>query len=73
VLVCECGYGGCTEKISMTASAYEKVRSDPTQFAIIPGHEISDVETVVAHHEAYDIVRKDKGVPQRIAELTDPR
>jgi hypothetical protein len=39
----------------------------------VPGHEISDVETVVAHHEGYDIVRKDKGVPQRIAELTDPR
>jgi hypothetical protein len=73
VLVCECGYGGCTEKISMSASAYEEVRSDPTQFAIIPGHEISDVETVVAHNEGYDIVRKDKGVPQRIAELTDPR
>ena len=73
VLVCECGNAECVEKISMTAPAYEELRSEPTHFAIIPGHEIPDVERVVERHEGYDVVKKDEGVPQRIAEATDPR
>jgi hypothetical protein len=73
VLVCECGSAECVEKISVTAPAYEELRSDPTHFAIVPGHEIPDVESIVEHHEGYDVVKKDEGVPQRIAEATDPR
>jgi hypothetical protein len=73
VLVCECGSADCVEKISMTGPAYEELRSDPTHFAIVPGHEIPDVEGLVEHHEGYDVVKKDEGVPQRIAEVTDPR
>lgn len=73
VLVCECGQGDCAEKISMSASEYDAIRADATQFAIVPGHEIPDVESVVAHHEGYDVVRKEEGVPRRIAEVTDPR
>ena len=73
VLVCECGDGQCVEKIWVSPEAYEKLRSDPTQFAIVPGHEIPDVEEVVAREEGYDVVRKVDGVPRRIAEVTDPR
>jgi hypothetical protein len=73
VLVCECGNADCVEKISMTAPAYEELRSEPTHFAIVPGHEIPDVESLVERHEGYDVVKKDEGVPQRIAETTDPR
>lgn len=73
VLVCECGHADCVEKISMTAPAYEELRSEPTHFAIVPGHEIPDVERLVERHEGYDVVKKNEGVPQRIAEATDPR
>ena len=73
ILVCECGHGQCVEKISLSPQAYEELRSEPTQFAIVPGHEIPDVEEVVARREGYDIVRKVDGVPRRIAEVTDPR
>jgi hypothetical protein len=73
VLVCECGYADCVEKISMTGPAYEELRSEPTHFAIVPGHEIPDVESLVERHEGYDVVEKNEGVPQRIAEATDPR
>jgi hypothetical protein len=73
VLVCECGDAQCVEKISMTRSAYEELRADPTQFAVVPGHETADVEEVVARREGYDMVKKVDGIPRRIAELTDPR
>ena len=73
VLVCECGDGQCVEKISVSPEAYEELRSDPTQFAVGPGHEIPDVEEVVARGEGYDVVRKVDEVPRHIAEATDPR
>jgi hypothetical protein len=73
VLVCECGDGKCVEKISMSPQEYEELRADATNFAIVPGHEISDVEQVVAQREGYYVVRKNQGIPRRIAELTDPR
>lgn len=73
VLVCECGDGQCVEKISLSPEAYEELRADPTQFAIVPGHEIPDVEEVVARREGYDVVRKVDGIPRHIAEVTDPR
>jgi hypothetical protein len=73
VLVCECGHGTCAEKISMSPEAYEELRSESAHFAIVPGHEIPDVEQVVAKREGYDVVRKDRGIPRQIAVATDPR
>jgi hypothetical protein len=73
VLVCECGYADCAEKISMTVEEYEELRSNSAHFAIVHGHEIPDVESVVAEREGYDVVRKDDGVARKIAEVTDPR
>jgi hypothetical protein len=73
VLVCECGDGKCVEQIRMPPAAYEELRADPANFAIAPGHEIPDVERVIAKRDGYDVVRKNEGVPQQIAEITDPR
>jgi hypothetical protein len=72
-LICECGDGGCVERLTLTRSEYEGLRSDPQQFAVHPGHEYPDVESVVAKRKGYDVVRKSKGAPERIAERTDPR
>jgi hypothetical protein len=73
VLVCECGDGHCAEKISMAPDAYEELRSDSANFAVVPGHEMPEVEKVIAQREGYDVVRKDKGIPRKVAEITDPR
>jgi hypothetical protein len=73
VLVCECGDAQCVEKISLSPEAYEELRSEPTQFAVVPGHEIPDVEEVVARGQGYDVVRKVDGIPRHVAEVTDPR
>jgi hypothetical protein len=72
-LICECGDGACEERLSMTRAEYEELRADPHQFAVHPGHEYPDVESVVAKRKGYDVVRKSHGVPEQIAEQTDPR
>lgn len=72
-LICECGDGACEERLSMTRAEYEELRSEPHQFAVHPGHDYPDVESVVARRKGYDVVRKNRGVPEKIAEQTDPR
>jgi hypothetical protein len=67
-IVCECGAQGCLERITLTHDAYTKLRANPRTFAIVPGHESEDVETVVERHEAYHVVEKDPGIPAAIAE-----
>ena len=72
-LICECGDAGCVERISMRHGEYRELRSDPHQFAVHPGHEYPDVESIVARLKGYDVVRKNRGIPAQIAEQTDPR
>jgi len=72
-LICECGNGSCRERLTMTRAEYEELRSDPHQFAVHPGHEYPDVESVVARLKGYDIVSKNRGAAEQIAEQTDPR
>ena len=72
-LVCECGDADCVRRISMTRAEYEELRSDPRQFAVHPGHDYPDVEEIVDRRKGYDIVSKNQGIPEQIAEQTDPR
>ncbi len=70
--VCECGDSGCTATVELTIAEYERVRADPTQFLVVPGHGSPQVEHVVERHEGYDIVRKHPG-ESGIALETNPR
>lgn len=72
-LICECGDGSCVERISMSRAEYEQLRSDPRQFAVYPGHGKTDVEEVAERRVGYDIIKKSEGIPERIAEQTNPR
>jgi hypothetical protein len=71
-IVCECGSLECQDRIAVTNEAYSALRSDSHQFAVVPGHEIPDVETVIADEGAYYIVRKDAPAARELAERTDP-
>jgi len=72
-IVCECGEQSCVEQIEIEPTAYEALRADSRLFAVKPGHELPDVETVVVRHDGYSVVRKDRGEPEEIARETDPR
>ena len=70
--VCECGSADCSRLIELTPAEYERVRSDPCRFAIVNGHEIPAVESVIERHDRYAIVRKLEA-SGAVAKETDPR
>ncbi len=72
-VICECGDGHCMERIEISLADYERVRSDPRLFVILPGHEIPDVESIVERMAGWEVVRKHNGTAVQVAEGTDPR
>jgi hypothetical protein len=73
MIVCECGDLACIQQIVVAPEVYEETRREPTLFLLVPGHELEDVETLVRREPEYVVVRKDHGLPKRVAEETDPR
>jgi hypothetical protein len=72
-VICECADGECTERFEIPVSEYEKVRADPLRYIVVPGHELSDYESIVESADGYEVVRKRDGTAARLAEETDPR
>jgi len=70
--LCECANADCTFRVRMAPSAYEALRSDPRQFVVLPQHYTPEVETLVAEHEEYWVVRK-TGEAGDYVEHLDPR
>ena len=70
--VCECGSAACAEPVPLTVSEYEAVRSSPLDFAVVPGHQLPDVEDVVDVNERYARVRKHPEAAP-VVRSTDPR
>jgi hypothetical protein len=71
--ICECGAAECKDTVALTPTEYERVRADPRDFAIVPGHDVPEVEDVIGgEDQRYAIVRK-KPPGDRIAQETDPR
>lgn len=72
-VVCECGRLDCMQAIELEVGRYERVRSDPTLFIVVPGHDFPEVEVVVEEHENFAVVCKNKPVGREVAIETDPR
>ena len=70
--LCECGRQACVEQIPLTMEEYERVRADPVQFFVKPGHASHDVEEVIEENEGFLLVRK-HAEEQEIARRADPR
>jgi hypothetical protein len=71
-ILCECGSGRCDERIALREDEYEQLRRIPTHFAVLPGHEIPDVERVVERHDGFVVVEK-FGDSAKAAIRLDPR
>jgi hypothetical protein len=69
--LCECGNLDCVEEISLTDVEYKKLRSNPATFAVVPGHALEDVETIIERNDRFQIVEKHPR-EAAIAEATDP-
>jgi hypothetical protein len=71
-IICECASTACNEQIALTQAEYEKLRRIPTHFAVLPGHDIPDVERVVEQNERFTTVEK-FGESAQAAIKLDPR
>lgn len=69
---CECANADCTFQVALTRDEYELIRSDPTQFVVLPLHFTPEVETLTAERKAYWIVRKTGDAGEYVEKL-DPR
>jgi hypothetical protein len=69
---CECSNVDCTLLLQMTVSEYERVRADPRQFVVAPGHELPEIENVVARSDSYQVVVKEGEAAEFVTEH-DPR
>jgi hypothetical protein len=72
-VVCECCMLECAQQIDLEIPTYERVRSDPALFVVVPGHEIPDVESIVEAQSDFNVIRKNPGGPEELARITDPR
>jgi|SRR5436305_5403075 len=69
---CECSNIDCTLLLPLTVAEYESIRAEPTQFVVAPGHELPEIEIVVARRRAYQIVVKEGDAAEFVTEQ-DPR
>ena len=70
--MCECANAACTAVLTLTRVEYEALRSNSRRLAVLPGHEVEDVERVVETHARYLVVEKNLEAVQRVDE-SDPR
>ena len=70
--VCECGRIDCTQPVRLTPTEYEAIRASPLDFAVVPGHELPEVEDVVDVGDRFARVRKHaESAP--VVRTSDPR
>lgn len=70
--ICECFDDACDQRVAMTVQEYEHIRSEGSQFFVLPGHNVQDVDEVVEANDRYLIVRK-IGAGAEVAERLNPR
>ena len=56
---CECGaFPTCDARLRLPVEEYEQIRSQDDRFAVAPGHESPELETVVEQRETWLVVDK---------------
>lgn len=69
---CECARMNCNATIEMTVPDYEAVRRNPRHFLLRQGHELAELDFVVARGAEYVVAEK-RGSGGAVAERSDPR
>ena len=63
---------GCTLLLHLTQPEYERARSEPDVFVVALGHELPEIERILARTERYQLVKK-QGEAAEFAQQRDPR
>lgn len=74
LFICECPDKTCTRVVRLDLSEYEAIRSHPTRFLTVKGHEVSagTPARVVEEHDTYTVVAMAGEAAKIVTEL-DPR
>jgi len=51
--VCECAADDCRRSLSLTRKEYERIRAQPSRFALLPGHECESSDRIVERQQHY--------------------
>ena len=68
--LCECPDVSCTEIVQLTLADYENIRTGPTRFFVVPGHQALAVQAnaAITIEERDDVVISEKiGIAGRVA------
>jgi hypothetical protein len=55
---CECSNEDCKQRIPLTLDEYKAAHKNSDTFIVTPGHEITNIEKVIAKEQNYMIVEK---------------
>jgi hypothetical protein len=64
---CECWQAECDERIGLSGTEWQEVRSRPNRFAVVPGHIASEHESVIAEYPHFWMIEK-QGEAGEVAE-----
>lgn len=57
-VLCECGRPGCNEALEVSRTLYDDIRAAPSRFILKVGHELDDVDGVIARYSGYVIAER---------------
>lgn len=57
-IVCECSRPTCVELLEITRSDYDRVRVHATRFLMVPGHELTSVQRLVAQVNGVAVIQE---------------
>jgi redox-regulated HSP33 family molecular chaperone len=66
---CECSNENCRERISITPKEYVKQHRSRSQFILISGHHIAQIERILKDYGKYIIVEKFMTPPEDVTQL----
>lgn len=66
---CECADEKCRERISLTPKEYTEQHRNSSQFILIPGHHIPEIERIIFEGDKYIVVEKYMTPPKNAEKL----
>jgi hypothetical protein len=69
-LLCECSKKHCLEGFELEPAVYQRVRSNPLLFFVVPGHEDPEVERVVERTRTFLVGEKTARAAEAVRERT---
>lgn len=66
---CECSDENCRKRIVMKSSQYKDLHQNNSQFVLVPGHDIPEIERIVQKSDDYIVVEKYRNPPETAEKL----